>query len=277
MKKLMMMAVILLAGVGSVMAQSDYKRGIFNHVGLNVGAGTEGISVGVAAPVTNFLEVEAGVNIMPSFKLSGDLDVDVNTSSLPQVPVPNVQYPSSATIHAEGSFDRTTFNVKANLYPFGGGSKFFIAAGLSIGGEKIAEVTGSCDELRDFSNRYLKDNPNLESQFRKAISANLGGYNLELDENYNLQGDIRCKNVRPYLGLGFGRLVPKNRIGCRFELGCQFMGKLKVYQNGNEIDINKALEDAGEDDLSKFVKDLKVYPVLKFSLTGESYNIDKEL
>ncbi len=40
MKKLMMMAVILLAGVGSVMAQSDYKRGIFNHVGLNVGAGT---------------------------------------------------------------------------------------------------------------------------------------------------------------------------------------------------------------------------------------------
>lgn len=154
MKKLMMMAVILLAGVGSVMAQSDYKRGIFNHVGLNVGAGTEGISVGVAAPVTNFLEVEAGVNIMPSFKLSGDLDVDVNTSSLPQVP--DFQYPTSATIHAEGSFDRTTFNVKANLYPFGGGSKFFIAAGLSIGGEKIAEVTGSCDELRDFSNKYLK-------------------------------------------------------------------------------------------------------------------------
>ena len=193
MKKLMMMAVILLAGLGSVMAQSDYKRGIFNHVGLNVGASTEGISVGVAAPVTNFLEVEAGVNIMPSFKLSGDLDVDVNTSSLPQVP--DFQYPTSATIHAEGAFDRTTFNVKANLYPFGGGSKFFIAAGLSIGGEKIAEVTGSCDELRDFSNNYLKNNQTLEQQFRKALSANLGGYNLELDENYNLQGDIRCKNV----------------------------------------------------------------------------------
>lgn len=262
MKKLMMMAVLLLAGVGSVMAQSDYKRGIFNHVGLNVGAGTEGISVGVAAPVTNFLEVEAGVNIMPSFKLSGDLDVDIN---MPQES--DIQYPTSGTIHAEGSFDRTTFNVKANLYPFGGGSKFFIAAGLSIGGEKIAEVTGSCDELRQFSENNLHT-PELKDQFRKAISANLGGYNLVLDENYNLQGDIRCKNVRPYLGLGFGRLVPKNRIGCRLELGCQFMGKLKVYQNGNEIDIKEAMKDAGEDDLSKFVNDLKVYPVLKFSLTG---------
>lgn len=264
MKKLMMVAVILLTSVGSVMAQNEYKRGLFNHVGLNVGAGTEGISVGLAAPVTSFFEVEAGVNVMPSFKLSGDLDVDVNTSSLPQVP--NVQYPPEATIHAEGSFDRTTFNVKANLYPFGGGSKFFIAAGLSIGGEKIAEVNGSCDQLRVISQKLPTQE--LKDQLRQAVTANLGGYKLELDENYNLQGDIRCKKVRPYLGLGFGRLVPKNRLGMRLELGCQFMDKLKVYQNDTEIDINKALEDAGEDDLSKFVKDLKIYPVVKFSFTG---------
>lgn len=264
MKKLMMLAVILLTSVGSVMAQKEYKRGFLNHVGINVGAGTEGISVGLAAPVTGFFELEAGVNVMPSFKLSGDLDVDVNTSSLPQVP--NVQYPHEATIHAEGSFDRTTFNVKANLYPFGGGTKFFIAAGLSIGGEKIAEVSGSCDELRDFSQKLPSQE--LKDQFRQAVSANLAGYNLQFDENYNVLGDIRCKKVRPYLGLGFGRLVPKNRLGMRLELGCQFMDKLKVYQNDTEIDINKALEDAGDDDLSKFVKDLKIYPVVKFSFTG---------
>ena len=246
------------------MAQKEYKRGFLNHVGINVGAGTEGISVGLAAPVTGFFELEAGVNVMPSFKLSGDLDVDVNTSSLPQVP--NVQCPHEATIHAEGSFDRTTFNVKANLYPFGGGTKFFIAAGLSIGGEKIAEVSGSCDELRDFSQSLPSQE--LKDQFRQAVSANLAGYNLQFDENYNVQGDIRCKKVRPYLGLGFGRLVPKNRLGMRLELGCQFMDKLKVYQNDTEIDINKALEDAGDDDLSKFVKDLKIYPVVKFSFTG---------
>lgn len=264
MKKLMMVAVILLTSVGSVMAQKEYKRGFLNHVGINVGAGTEGISVGLAAPVTGFFELEAGVNVMPSFKLSGDLDVDVNTSSLPQVPT--VTYPTSATIHAEGSFDRTTFNVKANLYPFGGGTKFFIAAGLSIGGEKIAEVTGSCDELRKFSQSLPTQE--LKNEFRQAVSANLAGYNLQFDENYNVQGDIRCKKVRPYLGLGFGRLVPKNRLGMRLELGCQFMDKLKVYQNDTEVDIDKALEDAGDDDLSKFVKDLKIYPVVKFSFTG---------
>lgn len=137
---------------------------------------------------------------------------------------------------------------------------------LSIGGEKIAEVTGSCDDLRDFSQKLPTQE--LKDQFRQAVSANLAGYNLQFDENYNVQGDIRCKKVRPYLGLGFGRLVPKNRLGMRLELGCQFMDKLKVYQNDTEIDINKALEDAGDDDLSKFVKDLKIYPVVKFSFTG---------
>lgn len=188
------------------------------------------------------------------------------TCSVCSTQVPDVKYPTSATIHAEGSFDRTTFNVKANLYPFGGGTKFFIAAGLSIGGEKIAEVTGSCDELRKFSQSLPTQE--LKNEFRQAVSANLAGYNLQFDENYNVQGDIRCKKVRPYLGLGFGRLVPKNRLGMRLELGCQFMDKLKVYQNDTEIDINKALEDAGDDDLSKFVKDLKIYPVVKFSFTG---------
>lgn len=250
------------------MAQKEYKRGFLNHVGINVGAGTEGISVGLAAPVTSFFEVEAGVNVMPSFKLSGDLDVEYDRSSLPQVP--GVEYPYPATIHVDGDFNRTTFNVKANLYPFGGGSKFFIAAGFSIGGEKIAEVTGSCDELREISQQLPTQD--MKDQFHQVVvstaNANLGGYNLELDENYNVQGDIRCKKVRPYLGLGFGRLVPKNRLGMRLELGCQFMDKLKVYQNGNQIDIEQALKDAGEDDLSKFVKDLKIYPVVKFSFTG---------
>lgn len=72
-----MMAMLAFTCVESVFAQeskNELERGIFNHVGINVSAGTEGIGVGVATPLTNFLELEAGVNFMPGFKLSGDLD-----------------------------------------------------------------------------------------------------------------------------------------------------------------------------------------------------------
>ena len=80
-----------------------------------------------------------------------------------------------------------------------------------------------------------------------------------------MNGDVRVKKFRPYAGLGFGRLIPKKRVGFRFELGCQ-LGKMKVYQNDTEVNINEMSK--GKDDLSKIIDKLTVYPVLKFTLTG---------
>lgn len=270
MKKIAMAVLLLFTVMGSAFAQesekSQFERGVFNHVGVNVGVGTEGISVGVAAPLTNFLEFEAGVNVMPGFKVNDDLTIETQT-----VPVTyngystTVQIPD-AKVNAKGDFSRTTFNIKANVYPFGGNSKFFVAAGLSFGGKKIAKVNGTSEELRGIVENQF---PQYKDLILDAIGANLGGYNIKFDDSYSISGDVRCNSVRPYLGLGFGRLVPKNRIGFRFELGCQFMGKLKVYQNDTELDLNQMMKDAGaDDDISKFVNNWKYYPVLKFSLVG---------
>jgi hypothetical protein len=71
---------------------------------------------------------------------------------------------------------------------------------------------------------------------------------------------------RPYLGLGYGRLVPRGRVGFRAELGLQFMGHIKVYQNDSKLDIDQFV-NKGDDSLSKWVNKLAVYPVLKFMLT----------
>ena len=62
--------------------------------------------------------------------------------------------------------------------------------------------------------------------------------------------------------------MPKtHRLGFRVELGCQFMGKMKVYQNDKEVNIND-LGKKGDDDLSDFIDKVRIYPVVKFSLTG---------
>ena len=34
----------------------------------------------------------------------------------------------------------------------------------------------------------------------------------------DIKADLRCNSFRPYLGLGFGRVVPKNRLGFRWEI-----------------------------------------------------------
>ena len=235
------------------------ERGVFNHVGLNVSASTEGIGVGVAAPITDYLELSAGVNFMPSIKIKGDVNVDYNIGQLP------IDIPSHDKVKITGDLKRTTMDVKLNIYPFGGNSSFFIAGGFSFGGEKLGTLTGHSDVIQQAVNDY----PAYKDLILSSITAELDKYNVKFDEKGNINGDIRVKKFRPYVGLGVGRLVPKHRIGFRFEAGCQFMGKLKVYQDDKEVKINELNDN--DDTLSKIVDKLTVYPVLKLTITGRIF------
>ena len=60
---------------------------------------------------------------------------------------------------------------------------------------------------------------------------------------------------------------PKGRVGFRVELGCQFMGHMKVYQDEQELNIDD-LRDKATDDLSKLIDKWTVYPVFKLAVTG---------
>ena len=263
MKKLFIACIAVLIGSTSASAQEwwdDIDRGIFNHVGLNVSASTEGIGVGVAAPITDYLELGFGVNFMPSFKIKGDVNVDFNTSTLP------IPLPTNDKVKLTGDLKRTTFDAKLSIYPFGDRSSFFIFGGLSFGGEKIGVLTGHSDMVQN----AIIDYPAYKDLILSSISAELDKYNVQFDERGDIHGDIRVKKVRPYVGLGVGRLVPKRRVGFRFEAGCQFMGKIKVYQNNTEVKISELNKDT-DDDISKIIDKFTVYPVLKLTVTGRIF------
>ena len=245
MRKILLVFVITVLGIGQASAQ-DFERGIFNHLGANFSVGTEGIGIGIAAPCTEYLEFGLGINFFPGIKIKDDVTIDVAG-----LPIDN-------KVNIKGSMSRTMLDFKANVYPFGNRSSFFVAAGFSFGGKKIFDLNGHNDDVAG-----------LTPQERSLIAADLADYRLEFDENGDINGDVRVKSFRPYLGLGFGRLIPKKRVGFRFELGCQFMGKMKVYQNDTELDTDAP--EKGKDDLSKWLDKLKVYPVLKFTLTGRIF------
>jgi len=256
MKKLLVVCLAMLMGTTAASAQDDIDYGVFNHLGVNLSAGTEGIGIGVATPVTNFMELGFDVNFMPGFKAKGDVNVNYNTGSIP------VPLPSSEKVKISGDLQRTMMDVKLSVYPFGTKIPLFVAGGFSFGSEKLATLNGHSDAVQEACHNY----PLVKAELLNSISAELDKYNVKFDENGDVNGDVRVKKFRPYLGLGFGRLVPKNRVGFRLELGCQFMGKMKVYQNDTEVKINEMTK--GDDDLSKLIDKLTVYPVLKFTLTG---------
>ncbi|MBQ8655556.1 MAG: hypothetical protein IJ527_00605 [Prevotella sp.] len=247
MRKTIILSLIALFCVTTASAQY-IERGLFNHVGANLSVGTQGIGIGLATPIYEYAELSADINFMPSIKIKGDVNVDF--SGIPVTIADN-------KVKITGDLARTTSDVKLSIYPFGGNSSFFVAGGFSFGGYKIAELTGHSDGVA----AAIAQNPAYKDQ----IVAEIDKYNVKFNDNGDVLGDVRVKKFRPYVGLGFGRLVPTNRVNFRFELGCQFMGKMEIYQSGNLVDTND-LNDTS-DDISKVVDKLKVYPVVKFTLT----------
>lgn len=99
------------------------------------------------------------------------------------------------------------------------------------------------------------------------VTAELENYSLHFDENGNINGSIEVNSVRPYLGIGFGRMIPKHRFGVRFEMECHVQGKVKVMQNNKQILVNTHDSKYAEE-LSKILDKAVIYSVFKLSLTG---------
>ena len=86
MRKLFLVCALAIVGFGQVLAQ-DFERGIFNHLGANISAGTEGIGVGIAAPCTEYLEFGFGINFFPTVKVKADDDLSKWVDRLKVYPV----------------------------------------------------------------------------------------------------------------------------------------------------------------------------------------------
>ena len=96
----------------------------------------------------------------------------------------------------------------------------------------------------------------------------IGNYRIPVDQNGNISGGLKVSSFRPYLGLGFGRAIPKKRIGFMFEMGVQFHNTPKVYTNNGDL---SDLTAEADNDFTDIIDKLTVYPVLKFRLCGKIF------
>lgn len=264
MRKIMMMLTLLVMAsinVNTVMAQSymsDGERtelrneqGLFNRLAVGVSASTMGIGIDAATTINRHFMLRAGLDIMPGFKFNTDVDVDVTAGE-------NMSEYTNSTVNMEGGLSRTQGNLLLNIYPFRS-SSFFITGGAYFGGQKLVKVSGQSEELKE-----------LYQQYGDQAGLVIGDYKLPIDKDGRAAGGIKVSGFRPYLGLGFGRAVPHNRVGFMFELGVQFHGTPKLYSDtGNIDDLLEAVDS--EDDFSEIMDKLNIYPVIKFRLCGRIF------
>ena len=284
MKKLLI-ACFMFAGMQMVSAQE--ATWIPKNVALGVGVGTTGIVIDASTTVHNYFGVRFGVDIMPKFKYSGNLNLGIDAnksiqnlkteyaSYLGNIDVPN-------KVEVEGKLNNTTWHFLIDVYPFGSRSSFHATVGAYFGSKKIINIYNKEQGLLDPVNQWNEAVRGNNLGVENMAGVELGDYFItpNPDDKGNVTGKIEVASFRPYLGVGFGRAVPKNRIGCQFDLGVQFWGTPDVIapmynksaypdKDGyTEGKLDKASVSGDDGGFIKTLSKIKVYPVLNFRLVG---------
>ena len=251
MRKLFLLCAFCLSTIGMHLHAQDKELGYFNSLSIGANVGTTGWGIDIATPIGKYLALRAGITIMPNFNYSDDVDVSINQISNYY---PDGNIPSEMEV--EGGIGRTAGEILLNFYPFKR-SSLFLTGGAVFGGDKVIKLKGHSDELAS-----------IQAQ-AGSLGIEIGDYLIPVDKNGNVSGGIKVSSFRPYLGLGFGRIVPKNkRVGFLFELGVQLHGKPEVYtDHGN---LGNLLEEA-DNDFSEILDKITVYPVMRFRLCGKFF------
>lgn len=231
-----------LAVVVVMTASAVLPKNIFDHVGLNLGVGTNGISIEASTPITSYVQMRAGASFMPGITFNADADVNYTVAGMERT--------SEATL--KGDLGRAQGQVIFNVYP-APKVPFYIAVGAYFGGSSLLKITGHCDDLVGMSENG---------------SVTIGDYTIPVDEQGNVSGGIKVNGFRPYLGIGWGRAVPSKRVNFSVDLGVQIHGKPKLYTDFGEIDVTEVMDD---NTFNKIMDKVTVYPTLTFRLGFRAY------
>lgn len=255
--KCFMLALCMWLPIGARAEEGD-DNNIFNHLAVGVNVGTPGVGFDVAMPVCNYVQVRAGVAFMPHIKF--DTDLDINPPSVSGYDIPN-------EVDVEWKIGFTNGKLLFDVFPFKR-SSFHVSVGAYFGSSQVVEAYNKEDGL-------LKDLANYNNDVENGIisgdkiGVELGDYLLEPDDDGNVKAYIKTRKFKPYLGLGFGRAVPKKRVGFMFEAGVMFWGEPKVYCNDQRLYEEDVDGDAGG--VMKTLSKITVYPVLNFRLCGRIF------
>ena len=280
MKKLFISLAILVASIG-VSAQESESQ-LFKHLSVGVEMGSTGWGFNASTTMTKFLQLRAGVNFTGDLKLTTDVDVQapsgLKTKYAEVMSALGKEGKLPEKVKAEGKLGMTDFHLLADLYP-SQKSSFHVTVGFHMGNSDIISVynTDNEDILKNVNMYNTSTDPaivNIRNQYisenEGRIGVNFGERFIGPDENGKINASIEVAKFRPYLGIGFGRAVPKTkRISCQFDMGVQFWGSPKVMVNGEKLEKNGSSSDANEalDIISK----ISVYPVIKLALNGRIF------
>lgn len=273
-KKYLATVIVALCAV-SLQAQDN---NILRHYSLSGGVGTTGFTVDVGTMFTDFIGIRGGIDYLHNIKYGEDLDLSYVYDDLDNADIEIPDYIDVSAVPTEvavqGKLDSFTGHALLDIYPFKKVGFHLTVGAYFAQKDNIVTVynrkEGSLKMVADFNARR-GDFEGIPASYGQ-VAAQLGGYSIKPDDNGNASAYINVKKVRPYVGLGFGRAVPKtSRMNCQFDMGVQFWDTPMVYNgvNGEQLSVDSAKGDGSG--VLRAISKIKVYPVISVRVSGRLF------
>lgn len=250
MKKILILCVALMA-LSPLRAKEEPERIAFSNLGISLNGSTTGIGFTLSTPLAKHFALRAGYQFsFISYNYHYD-DFDPIEIEGFSVDVPAVDLAAKLNVDAA--------HVMVDWIPFKQGKgKFFVTAGFFVGSSKFVTLKGQFD----------KNDPNVkeiqEAGLFDEIELDLGDEVIRASSDGSMAANLKVNGFRPYLGLGWGRAIPKHRFGFRFELGAVFHGH-PIITSPNLVSTSSGKRDS--DDFTSVLSKITVFPQLSLQLT----------
>jgi len=259
----------------AVMPPPQKTASAFNHLAIGVELfSTTGFGLEVGTPLSPHFALRGGFSMLP-YSYGATFDGVVDQSILEDIDnTIDIEPAIRSALAQKGLPTRATdvstdMNVGVSLNPTGKilidyypSSKytFHITAGAYFGSGKMIKLKGRMDEAVDVLN-VLKD---YGYDYLDDIYVIDDNYQLTGRDVMDIRGALKVNAVKPYFGLGFGRAVPKKRVGVNFEIGVVYHGTPKITSESQNI---QRLIDNELSEVMDVLKDYPIYPIISFKLT----------
>jgi len=225
---------------------------VFDHLALGIGAGTDGISLELAAPLGSHVDVRAGYGMGV-----GLIGYTVKDLAIPEHPA--ARESRDVNVPLKINLGMSDARLLFNIYP-SANKGFHFTVGAFLGSPCFVRGT-----LTDMPSDY--DTTGFEED----------GYLVRARDG-KLVTELRASGlggpgfaVKPYAGIGFGRAVSQDgRVSFCFDLGAMYQGKPGLWADGESLTGRIEKVQLSQDEIGEAVEDYGKYaafwPTLSFRL-----------
>ncbi|MHC5200914.1 hypothetical protein [Myroides sp. LJL119] len=227
---------------------------IFSNLSISAGASTMGATVELITPVAKNFKARLGIDFFryktPQFSMNFQDNSGILQETFHTIP----------TLKTKADIHLFHGHLLFDYYPIQNGI-VYLTAGLYVGNTKI----NANGRLEDHTGNLITLKPGKQWPEIIFDGKKLEVFHAKVDAQLKL-GQV----VKPYLGIGLGRSIPKNKIGLKIDFGLIYQGEYSLTQNGNNIPVTKQ-SDIYIENSKKYTKWLKWWPKAALQLTYRIY------